>query len=126
MAMQAGVIKLAGGLLLAVALSCGGGDMRPSPSASTAGSALPPAGPPIAPLPVVAGQPIRVLFVGNSLTQANDLPMMVTALAAGVGIQLESTDVSQGGFSLEDHWNDGRAPRAIDQGHWHFVVMQQG
>lgn len=64
--------------------------------------------------------------MGNSLTQANDLPMMVTALAAGVGVQVQATDVSLGGFSLEDHWNDMRAPRAIDQGGWHFVVMQQG
>jgi hypothetical protein len=67
-----------------------------------------------------------VLFVGNSLTQANNLPLMVTALAAGVGVTVQTTDVSQGGFSLEDHWNDQRAPRAIDQGGWHFVVMQQG
>jgi hypothetical protein len=27
---------------------------------------------------------------------------------------------------LEDHWNDMGAPRSIDQGGWHFVVMQQG
>lgn len=27
---------------------------------------------------------------------------------------------------LEDHWNDQRAPRAVDQGGWHFVVLQQG
>jgi hypothetical protein len=74
----------------------------------------------------VDGQPIRVLFVGNSLTQANNLPMMVTALAAAVGVTVQATDVSQGGFSLEDHWNDLRAPRAVDQGGWHFVVMQQG
>jgi hypothetical protein len=67
-----------------------------------------------------------VLFLGNSLTQVNDLPLMVTALAASVGIQVQSTDASQGGFSLEDHWNDTRAPRAIDQGGWHFVVMQHG
>lgn len=80
----------------------------------------------MASIPIVDGQPIRVLFVGNSLTQANDLPMMVTALAAGVGVQVQTTDVSQGGFSLEDHWNDKRAPRAIDQGGWHFVVLQQG
>ena len=80
----------------------------------------------MASIPIVDGQPIRVLFVGNSLTQANDLPMMVTALAAAVGVQVQATDVSQGGFSLEDHWNDTRAPRAIDQGGWHFVVLQQG
>jgi hypothetical protein len=67
-----------------------------------------------------------MLFVGNSLTQANELPAMVAAIAAGVGVQVQVTDVSQGGFSLEDHWNDQRAPRAIDRGGWHFVVLQQG
>lgn len=77
-------------------------------------------------IPIVAGQPIRVLYVGNSLTQVNDLPSMVAAIAAGVGVQIQSTDVSQGGFSLEDHWNDKHAPRIIDQGGWHFVVLQQG
>lgn len=89
-------------------------------------SALSPAGAPSDPIPIVDGQPIRVLFVGNSLTQVNDLPAMVTAFAAGVGVQVQASDVSQGGFSLEDHWNDQRAPRAIDKGGWHFVVLQQG
>jgi hypothetical protein len=51
---------------------------------------------------------------------------MVTALAAAVGMQVEGTDVSKGGFSLEDHWNDRAAPMAVDRGGWHFVIMQQG
>lgn len=116
---------LAACLLLAViANSCGGGPTVTSGVPS--GSSLPPPGPAIPSIPIVNGQPIRVLFVGNSLTQANDLPNMVTALAAGVGVQLQTSDVSQGGFSLEDHWNDRRAPNAVDQGGWHFVVLQQG
>jgi hypothetical protein len=121
-------LKLLGWLLLALFVSCGGGGSPPvagSPATPT-NLSLPPAGPAIETIPIVDGQPIRVLFVGNSLTQANDLPMMVTALAAGTGVQVQSTDVSQGGFSLEDHWNDQRAPRAVDRGGWHFVVMQQG
>jgi len=120
--------KLVCCLLLAISVSCGGAGS--SASSSSAGvtdpSALPPVGPPIDPIPIVPGQPVHVLFVGNSLTQANNLPLMVTALAAGVGVTVQATDASQGGFSLEDHWNDQRAPRAIDQGGWHFVVMQQG
>lgn len=115
-------------ILLAISVSCGGAGSPGAPASAGApdGSVLPPVGPPIDPIPIVPGQPIHVLFVGNSLTQANSLPMMVTALAAGVGVTVQATDVSQGGFSLEDHWNDQRAPRAIDQGGWHFVVMQQG
>ena len=114
-------------LLLAVLASCGA---KPPSSngvpGTPSGSPLPPAGPAIPSIPIVDGQPIRVFFVGNSLTQANDLPGMVTALAAGIGVQVQTSDVSQGGYSLEDHWNDRRAPNAIDQGGWHFVVLQQG
>ena len=126
--MIAAVARLACFCVLAISVSCGGAGSSGAPDSSgaPAGSVLPPVGPPIDPIPIVPGQPIRVLFVGNSLTQANNLPMMVTALAAGVGVTVEATDVSQGGFSLEDHWNDQRAPRAVDQGGWHFVVMQQG
>jgi hypothetical protein len=121
-------IKSVGWLLLAVFVSCGSASAPApiGPSGGPTNSSLPAVGPAIPPIPIVEGQPIRVLFVGNSLTQANDLPLMVTALAASVGIQVQATDVSQGGFSLEDHWNDARAPRAIDRGGWHFVILQQG
>jgi hypothetical protein len=121
-------IKLVGWLLLVLFVSCGGGGSPPIAGSlpTPTDSTLPAAGPATETIPIVDGQPIRVLFVGNSLTQANDLPMMVTALAAGAGVQVQSTDVSQGGFSLEDHWNDQRAHRAVDRGGWHFFVMQQG
>lgn len=124
--MSSQAIKLVGWLLLTIFVSCGGKGTPASSTGPPADPGLPPTGPPIPSIPIVDGQPIRVLFVGNSLTQVNDLPMMVSALAAGVGVQVQATDVSQGGYSLEDHWNDRRAPRAIDQGGWHFVVMQQG
>ena len=31
-----------------------------------------------------------------------------------------------GGFSLEDHWNQGTAQRRIAEGGWSIVVLQQG
>jgi len=31
-----------------------------------------------------------------------------------------------GGFSLEDHWNQGTAQRRISEGGWSIVVLQQG
>ena len=34
--------------------------------------------------------------------------------------------VAVGGFSLEDHWNQGDAQRTIANGRWNFVVLQQG
>jgi hypothetical protein len=70
---------------------------------------------------------LRVLFIGNSLTQANDLPRMVASVAGGAGtrgITVEAVDF--GGASLEDHWNRGDALAAIDRGGWDVVVLQQG
>src|SRR5262245_23603813 len=74
-----------------------------------------------------AERPCRVLFIGNSLTYVNDLPAMVTALAdsAGAG-PLVVESVVFGGYSLEDHWNQGDALRAIERGGWSVVVLQQG
>jgi hypothetical protein len=70
---------------------------------------------------------LRVLFIGNSLTEANDLPHTVAAIASGAGlgsITVEAVDF--GGASLEDHWNRGVALDAIERGGWDVVVLQQG
>lgn len=71
--------------------------------------------------------PLRVLFIGNSLTKANDLPAIVAALAASGGHERPITQmVAADGFSLEDHWNAGAAQKAIAAGTWDVVVLQQG
>jgi hypothetical protein len=66
-----------------------------------------------------------VLFVGNSLTYANDLPEMVRALALASGETMRIGTVANPDWSLEDHWNDGGARSAIRRG-WEAVVLQQG
>jgi hypothetical protein len=68
----------------------------------------------------------RILFIGNSLTTANDLPARIQALASSVGDHLECRAVAFPNFSLEDHWNQGDARRAIGEGGWSIVVLQQG
>ena len=72
------------------------------------------------------GPALRVLFVGNSLTETNDLPRVVAALADAAGRRLDPGAVVFGGFSLEDHWNAGVARAALADGDWDAVVMQQG
>ncbi len=71
---------------------------------------------------------LRVFFVGNSLTYVNDLPQMVAALsrAAGDDPPLETGSVTFGGYALEDHLAEGSAARAIAEGGWDVVVLQQG
>lgn len=74
-----------------------------------------------------AAAPLRILFIGNSLTIAHDLPAMLVALARGGGAEPPVTrTIAVGGFSLEDHWNQGDAQRAISAGGWDVVVLQQG
>ncbi len=69
----------------------------------------------------------RVLYIGNSLTDANDLPALVTGLARARGTHLlEHEEVTFANYSLEDHWNRGDARRAIAAGRWTTVVLQQG
>jgi hypothetical protein len=80
---------------------------------------------------LLAGVPpqssLRVLFIGNSLTAANDLPGMVRAIAETAGSpRIVTSAVTRPGFSLEDHWHAGEARAAIARRTWDVVVLQQG
>ena len=67
-----------------------------------------------------------VLFIGNSLTAANDLPARVAEIAAAAGHRLRTGAVTASGASLLDHWADGGALHAIREGRWDVVALQQG
>jgi len=70
---------------------------------------------------------IRLLFIGNSLTAANDLPGMLETLSRTAGgPRLDCESVAFPNYSLEDHWNRGDAAKAIARGGWHTVILQQG
>jgi hypothetical protein len=68
---------------------------------------------------------MNVLFIGNSFTARNDLPGMVSRLAAAAQKQLNFRLISAGGASLRMHWNKGEAPRAIRGGNYDCVVLQE-
>ncbi len=89
------------------------------------GDADPQSGTPtvVALAPAPAGD--RVLFVGNSLTEGNDLPLMVEALARAGGRPFAVEAITYGGVSLEDHWSRGTQDRIAGAG-FRFVVLQQG
>lgn len=69
---------------------------------------------------------LAVLFIGNSLTAANDLPQLVERIARAAGVSIDVAAVAKPNFSLEDHWNDGEAARVIASRRWDVVVLQQG
>jgi hypothetical protein len=99
-------------MLMAAATSCGGDK---SPASVDSGTTTPPS---------TAGGD-RVLFIGNSLTEGNDLPLIVEALSRAGGRPFAVEAVTYGGFSLEDQWGRGTQNR-IAGGGYRFVVLQQG
>src|SRR4051794_37243196 len=68
---------------------------------------------------------LNVLFIGNSFTARNNLPALVAQIAAAAGAKLDHQLISVGGASLRTHWNKGDALKAIQQGHFDFVVLQE-
>ena len=50
---------------------------------------------------------LSVLFVGNSLTYTNDMPVMLQAIAEAAGKSFEYRSLTAPNFSLEDHWVRG-------------------
>src|SRR5262245_1702678 len=90
--------------------------------------ALPPAGrqAPQASAPArPAAQATRVLFIGNSYTNFNDLPEIVAVLGAAGGHPLETRMVAPGGWRLKDHFEKGDARPVLHEGRWDFVVLQE-
>jgi hypothetical protein len=108
------ILKLAQSLSFLATVAAGGcGDSSPTSSTPQPGAVAPPSG----------GE--RVLLVGNSLTEGNDLPLMVEALSHAGGHPLAVEAVTYGGAALEDHWSRGTQNR-IAAGGFRFVVLQQG
>jgi hypothetical protein len=80
----------------------------------------------IAQQPISKPEPIKVLFVGNSLTYTNNLPELVEKLGAKSNVKLKTTMLAKPNYALEDHWNEGELQRLIKSGNFDFVVVQQG
>ncbi len=80
-------------------------------------------------LPVVAAERpvLRVLVVGNSLTYTNNLPGLLRALAGTQenGPTISTTTYVLPGADLAWHWRNGTVAKAIDQGSWDALVLQE-
>ncbi|MDP9120165.1 MAG: hypothetical protein M3O15_02170 [Acidobacteriota bacterium] len=114
-------------IILSLLLGCMGraGTAAPRPEAPRPEMPRPGAPRPETPKPA-PGKELRVLFIGNSLTYANDLPHLVQALAKAAGEKLYIESITSGGVALDDHWNDGESLKTIARQAWDVVVLQQG
>jgi hypothetical protein len=69
---------------------------------------------------------LRVLFLGNSLTYFNDMPWLAEEVAKSLGVKpaLQAVFEGRSGLTLKQHWDRGRAVRAIREGSYAYVVLQ--
>jgi hypothetical protein len=73
------------------------------------------------------GAPRAILFIGNSLTYANDLPAMVRRVGEAAGNDLRVDLAAGPDMAVIDHTLEGSdALRKIAGGRWDVVVLQQG
>jgi len=74
-----------------------------------------------------ATKPLRILFIGNALTESGDMPGRLAKLAAALGRTAHVQTFTAGStYTLEDHWREGRAQAEIAKGGWDIVILQQG
>ena len=68
----------------------------------------------------------QLLFIGNSLTIENNLPLLVRNRGEQLGISISCTAQVGPGYGLEDHWNVGVVQSEISSGFYDYVIIQQG
>ncbi len=68
----------------------------------------------------------QLLFIGNSLTIENNLPLLVKNRGEEMGVSISCTVQAGPGFALEDHWNIGLIQSQISSAFYDYVIIQQG
>lgn len=76
-----------------------------------------------------AHAPLRVLFIGNSLTFMPDwnhptVPSYVSSLLASKNISVQIDTVLASGRTLENHWREGKLLKALDEKRYDVVFIQ--
>jgi hypothetical protein len=68
---------------------------------------------------------VRVLFIGNSLTAANNLPGMLADIVKSHGHKLIYDAYTPGGARLVQHAADAKVLEKLREQPWDFVVLQE-
>jgi hypothetical protein len=77
---------------------------------------------------VLAGQKLRVYFIGNSYTYTNSLPLMLQIMATSMGDTLEYEEHDPGGWTLGNHadpMQDAVCAQKIKTGNWDYIILQE-
>lgn len=66
----------------------------------------------------------KVLFIGNSYTAYNNLPILIDQMANSTGDVLIFDSNTPGGYTLKQHSTNATTLSKINQGDWDYVVLQ--
>ena len=73
---------------------------------------------------MLQAQTYDVLFLGNSYTYANNLPLMISEIALSFGDTVNYDSNTPGGCTLQGHTINSTSLSKISQQSWDFVVIQ--
>ncbi|MCG2461615.1 hypothetical protein K8352_12715 [Flavobacteriaceae bacterium F89] len=68
---------------------------------------------------------LNVLLVGNSSIYYNNMPTMLEYIAHENGQDLKTKLIAYGGYTLQDHLNDGTIEKTLDSLSWDFVILNE-
>jgi hypothetical protein len=74
---------------------------------------------------IAAQDTLSVLFIGNSYTSVNNLPLLVKNLSTSAGKTLNFDSNMPGGYLMSSHLNDATTFSKISQGNWDYVILQE-
>ena len=74
---------------------------------------------------MVRNKKLRILFIGNSHTYYNDMPLMVQQRFLEIGYDCEVTMIAHGGWYLSQHVEEPDVRFNIRYGHYDYVVLQE-
>ena len=78
----------------------------------------------VAALALSAQEPKKVLFIGNSYTEVNNLPLLVQKVSESAGCRIEYASNTPSGCTFAQHCTN-RSMDLIRQGGWDIVVLQE-
>jgi len=73
----------------------------------------------------VFAQSKRVLFLGNSYTGVNNLPLLIKNIALSTNDTLIVDSNTPGGYTLQGHSTNTTSQSKLMAGNWDFVVLQE-
>ena len=68
---------------------------------------------------------LSIMFIGNSHTYFNDMPLMVQRRAEDLGYDCRVTMIAHGGWYLAQHAEEPEVRFNILYGHYDYVVLQE-